>query len=145
MTCKRAVRVRSCLGRHFSGPVRLCAVLQNSFISLFPRLSAPSFPFPCFPSPRAQCGVEGGECESVIVAARAPLFQRRLRTAVCTRSVVLSYHSFSAARSSVRGPKSPVRPSVRLRLSVHLNRCVYCEILALGMECCYQILDGSRM
>ena len=77
-----------------------------------------------------------------------------------------SYHSFSAApslppslpsrspspslpsRSSVgpvaakiAGPSSSA--SVRLRGSVHLYRCVYWTILALGMECCYQILDGS--
>ena len=48
-----------------------------------------------------------------------------------------------------RPPESPVAvgrsASPSLRRSVHLYRCVYCEILALEMECCYQILAGSSM
>ena len=47
-----------------------------------------------------------------------------------------------------RPPESPGSRSVGpllLRRSVHLYRCVYCEILALEMECCYQILAGSSM
>ena len=100
--------------------------------------------------------MEGGECESVIVAARAraraPLFERRLRSPHEVRRLIVSFflgRSLPCPRAEITRPSASVRPSVspsvRLRLSVHLNRCVYCEILALGMECCYQILDGSRM